>query len=75
MLLDSRFLTLPSYLYSMHVHTRQLILIQVFSSYRQEIRFKIGFIEEMRTTIGNKEVPKTFFHNAKTIGEHKSVNR
>ena len=25
--------------------------------------FEIGFIEEMRTTWGNKEVPQTFFHN------------
>ena len=30
--------------------------------YCQEILFEIGFIEEMRTTCGNKEVPQTFFH-------------
>ena len=25
---------------------------------------EIGFIEDMRTTLGNKEVPQTFFHNS-----------
>ena len=30
MLLHSRFLTLSSYSYRMHIHTRQLILMQVF---------------------------------------------
>ena len=53
MLLDSRFLTLPSYSYRMHIHTRQLILMQVFFRYCQEILFEIGYIEEMRTTCGN----------------------
>ena len=46
-------------------------LLQVYSnlsncSYRifaEEILFEIGFIEEMRTNWGKKEVPQTFFHN------------
>ena len=58
MLLDSRFLTLPCYLYRMHIHTRQLILVQVFFVIVK--RFEIGYIEEMRTTSGNKEVPQIF---------------
>ena len=29
----------------------------------KEILLEIGFIEEMRTIWGNKEVPQTFFHN------------
>ena len=28
--------------------------------YRQEILFEIDFVEEMKTTYGNKEVPKPF---------------
>ena len=60
MLLDSRFLTLPSYSYRMHIHTRQLILMRVLR-YCQEILFEIGFIEEMRTTCGNKEAAQIFF--------------
>ena len=62
MLIDSRFLTLPSYLYRMHVHTTAEFDAGVLR-YRQEILFEIGFIEEMRTTCGNKEMPQTFFHN------------
>ena len=46
-------------------------LLQVYSNlsncnYRifvKEIRLKIGFIEEMRTIWGKKEMPQTFFHN------------
>ena len=30
----------------------------------KEILLEIGFIEEMRTTSGNEEVPQTFFHNS-----------
>ena len=30
----------------------------------EEILLEIGFIEEMRTTWGYKEVPQTFFHNS-----------
>ena len=35
--------------------------------YCQEILYEIGFIEEMRTTCGNKEVPQTFFHNSEFL--------
>ena len=46
-------------------------LLQIYSNlwncnYRifvKEILLEIGFIEEMRTIRGNKEVPQTFFHN------------
>ena len=31
----------------------------------KEILPEIGFIEEMRTTSGNKEVLQTFFHNSR----------
>ena len=34
--------------------------MQVFFRYCQEILFEIGYIEEMRTTCGNKEVLQTF---------------
>ena len=30
----------------------------------KEILFEIGFIDEVRTTSGNKEVPQTFFHHS-----------
>ena len=29
----------------------------------KEVLLEIGFIEEIRTTCGNKEMPQTFFHN------------
>ena len=35
--------------------------------YCQEILFGIGFIEEMRSTCGNKEVSQTFFHNSEFL--------
>ena len=46
-------------------------LLQVYSNlsncnyciFFKEILLEIGFIEEMRTIWGNKEVPQTFFHN------------
>ena len=46
----------------MHMHSRQLILMQIAGvlRYCQEIQFEIGYIEEMKTTCGNKEVPQTF---------------
>ena len=60
---------LPSYSCKMHILTRQLILMQVFFVIvlRSSIQFEIGFIEEMRTTCGNKEVPQTFFYNSEVI--------
>ena len=30
----------------------------------KEILLEIGFIEEIRTTWGNEEVPQNFFHNS-----------
>ena len=30
----------------------------------KEIRFEIGFIEEMRTSCDDKEMPQSFFHNS-----------
>ena len=38
-------------------------LFSLFIALRfKEILLKIGFIEELRTTRGNKELPQTFFH-------------
>ena len=36
--------------------------------YCQEILFEVGFfLEEMRITCGNKDVPETFFHNSEFL--------
>ena len=51
----------------MHILTRQFIFNAGVFRYCQEIQFEIGFIEEMRTTCGNKVVPETFFHDSEFL--------
>ena len=36
----------------------------------KEIPLEVGFIEEMRTAGGNKEMPQTFFHNPPHSRKH-----
>ena len=38
-------------------------LIGIESTFLKEMLLKIGVIEELRTSGGDKEVPQTFFHN------------
>ena len=67
MLLDSRFLTLPSYSYrSSHTHWTVDFDAGIVRCC-QEILFEIGFIEELRTTCGNEEVAQIFFHNSEFL--------
>ena len=44
-----------------------------YSIFVKEILLEIGFIQEMRTTWGNKEAPQTFSHNFISLQKHNLI--
>ena len=60
MLLDSWFLTLPSYSYRMHIHTRQLILMLVFFVIVKRYCLKSVLLKKWELLAVIKSWPKSF---------------